>query len=263
MDDSCYTLALLLEYDGSRFYGFQKQLSSVRTIQGEVEKHLSTFANCPINIITSGRTDTGVHATHQVISFTTTIYRPLHAWVRGVNALLDKDIVIRDAVYVDNKFNARFDAVSRTYHYYLYVNPIRTALMRDKVGWYHASLDIDLMIEAGQYLIGQHDFSSFRASNCQAKNPVRDMTHFAITTKNNLIRFEFSANAFLYHMVRNMVGALIYVGNGKLNVDGFSDLINARNRKLAPPTFMPDGLYLVNVKYQDPLFEQDVAGWLF
>lgn len=256
-----YNLALLLEYDGSGFYGFQKQLAT-RTIQGILEATLSKFANATIDIITSGRTDTKVHATHQVISFTTFANRPLHAWSRGVNALLPDDIAIRDAIFVDKEFNARFSATSRTYHYYLLVDPIRSAIKQGRVGWYYKPLDFNLMNKAGQYLIGMQDFSSFRASDCQSKNPVRDLSSFSMETKGNLIRFEFTANAFLYHMVRNMVGALVYVGNGKISVDEFVALIKSHQRTLAPPTFMPDGLYLVDVKYKTPLFERDYSAWL-
>ena len=256
-----YNLALLVEYDGSKFFGFQKQLAT-RTIQGILEAALSKFANAKIDIITSGRTDTGVHATHQVISFTTTAKRPMHAWIRGVNALLPDDIAIRDAQLVDNDFNARFSAISRTYHYYLLVDPVRSAIKYARAGWYYKPLDVDLMNKAGQYLIGEQDFSSFRASDCQAKNPVRNLSGFSLETKGNLIRFEFTANAFLYHMVRNMVGALVYVGNGKITVDEFSALIKLCKRTLAPPTFMPDGLYLVDVKYKTSLFEHDYSAWL-
>ena len=261
--DNLFTLALLIEYDGANFFGFQKQGIAFRTIQFELEQALSKFANHKIEVITSGRTDTGVHATHQVISFTTTAKRELYSWIRGINALIPKDIAIRDAVYVDSNFNARFSAFSRTYHYYLLVDPVRPSILRSKVGWYHAPLNIAAMQNAGEYLIGNKDFSSFRAANCQANSPIRNLTHFALSQKNSILRFEFTANAFLYHMVRNMVGALIYVGNDKLSISGFSDLIESQKRKLAPPTFMPDGLYLTNIKYQNNLFNSDNNSWLF
>ena len=256
-----YNLALLVEYDGSKFYGFQKQLAT-RTIQGVLETALSKFASATINIITSGRTDTGVHATHQVINFITAAKRPLHAWIRGTNALLPKDIVIRNALFVDGEFNARFSAISRTYHYYLLVDPIRSAIMQDRVGWYYHPLNVALMNEAGQYLLGEQDFSSFRASDCQANSPIRNLSHFAIASKGNIIRFEFTANAFLYHMVRNMVGGLLYVGNDKMSIAEFANLIKSCKRTLAPPTFMPDGLYLVDVKYKTQLFKHNVSEWL-
>ncbi len=257
------TLALLIEYDGTGFYGFQKQGPGVRTIQFELEKVLSVFANEKIDVITSGRTDTGVHATYQVISFTTTAKRELYNWIRGINALLPKDIIIRAAVNVDAEFNARFSAISRTYHYYLRVDPVRPAILYKKVGWYYAPLDCVSMQAAGQQLVGKQDFSSFRAADCQAKNPVRNLSYFNMSRKNNLIRFEFTANAFLYHMVRNIVGALIYVGNGKLSQQGFAELITAKKRTLAPPTFMPDGLYLTHIEYKSVIFAPDNNDWLF
>lgn len=256
-------IALLVEYDGSNFLGFQKQDSNIRTVQRELELALSIFTNNPVDIITSGRTDTKVHATYQIVNFLTSVKREMYGYVRGINALLPKDIVIRKAAIVDNKFNARFDAISRTYHYYLRVDPVRSAILKSKVGWYHSMLDYSKMLLAGNELVGLKDFSSFRAANCQAKNPIRNLTSFELHKKHNLFRFEFTANAFLYHMVRNMVGALVYVGNGKLSIEGFKKLIDAKNRKLSPPTFMPDGLYLTKVEYLSQPFTFDPDMWLF
>lgn len=249
-----YNIAMVVEYDGSNFFGFQKQQASTRTIQGELEAALSKFAGEAISIVTAGRTDTGVHALYQVINFSTLVKRELHSWVRGVNALLPKDIVIHETQVVNNEFNARFSAISRTYNYYLLVSPVRPALLYKKIGWYYGQLDIEKMSEAGNYLVGEQDFSSFRASECQALNPVRNLTNFNLSARNNILRFEITANAFLYHMVRNIVGALVYVGNGKLAVSGFKDLITACDRKLAPPTFCADGLYLTNINYQQNPF---------
>ncbi|MCC2645227.1 MAG: tRNA pseudouridine(38-40) synthase TruA [Burkholderiales bacterium] len=259
-------IALQLEYEGSWFYGFQKQKGR-RTIQSELEKALSKFANHEVVVITAGRTDTGVHAINQVVNFTTSAKRELHGWVRGVNALLPDDIAIKKAVIVPDDFNARFNAISRTYFYYLCVRRSRLGLLNRKLGWYYDSLDIEKMQEACHLLHGRHDFSSFRAADCQANTAIRNMLSCGLYFENNLfinesstsldkgitLRFEFTANAFLYHMVRNLVGALLYVGKGKLNLAEFQALLNAKNRKLAPPTFMPDGLYLASVNYtQDP-----------
>lgn len=255
-------LAMLIEYDGANYYGFQKQ-PSVRTLQGKLEKALSTFANARIEIVTAGRTDAKVHAAYQVINFKTQVVRDLHNWVRGVNALLPVDIVVKQVVHVTDDFSARFSAICRTYHYYLQAGGVRPAILHSKIGWYHANLDHELMQMACEMLRGEHDFTSFRAANCQAKNPVRNLSVATVALKNNLLRFEFSANAFLYHMVRNMVGALIYVGNGKLTLDQFQELIKARNRKSAPPTFMPDGLYLVDVEFNEPVFPRGSLEWLF
>lgn len=265
-------IALQLEYNGSNFFGFQKQRFG-RTIQGELEKSLSEFANHQIEIITAGRTDTGVHALNQVVNFTTSAKRELRGWVRGVNALLPDDIAIKDAVIVSDDFNARFDAVSRTYYYYLYCSPNRLGVMNKQVGWCYQNLDINKMRKACELLVGLHDFSSFRASDCQANTPIRNMlsctlslrsgnlcfdtmpNESVISSMGHMLCFEFTANAFLYHMVRNIVGAIIYVGKGVLSIDRFREILLANDRKLAPPTFMPDGLYLARVTYPNSLFK--------
>ncbi|HLX52792.1 MAG TPA: tRNA pseudouridine(38-40) synthase TruA [Aquella sp.] len=266
-------IALQLEYNGSNFSGFQKQ-SDRRTIQAELENALSQFANHDIKVITAGRTDTGVHAINQVVNFTTNARRELHGWVRGVNALLPDDIAIKKSAIVPDNFSARFDAISRTYFYYLCIRRSRPGLLSKLVGWYYDQVDIDKMQEACKLLHGQHDFSSFRATNCQANTAIRNMLSCSLQVENNhiytdvnqfadndtdlsgamMLRFEFTANAFLYHMVRNLVSALLYVGKGNLSVADFNELLKARNRTLAPPTFMPDGLYLASVNYKQDLF---------
>jgi tRNA pseudouridine38-40 synthase len=266
-------LALQLEYDGSYFFGFQRQVNT-RTIQGELEKALSKFANHDVQIITAGRTDTGVHALNQVVNFTTEAKRELHGWVRGVNALLPDDIAIKKAAIVQDNFSARFDAISRTYYYYLCVRRSRPGLLSRRVGWYYDHLDIEKMMDACNLLHGEHDFSSFRAANCQANTAIRNMLSCSLQIENNniytgpktssqndtnlneavLLRFEFTANAFLYHMVRNLIGALLYVGKGNLSIAEFHNLLKAKDRTLAPPTFMPDGLYLAAVNYKQDIF---------
>ncbi len=256
-------IAMLIEYNGASFNGFQKQVGSVKTIQGELERALSKFANSKIDITTAGRTDSGVHALYQVINFKSDAKRELNGWIRGVNALLSKDIIINDANYVDDNFDARFSAISRTYHYYLLVQNTQSAILNKKVGWYYSKLNFDDMLEAGSQLIGNLDFSCFRASMCQANTPIRHMTNFNINVKNNILRFEFTANAFLYHMIRNIVGALVYVGNGKLSISDFICLLESKNRKLAPPTFMPDGLYLTYVEYEKQIFKPKTINWPF
>lgn len=252
-------IAMVVEYDGSNFYGFQKQLGNVRTIQSALETALFKFTKVPVSIITAGRTDAGVHATHQVINFTTPAMRELHKWHCGVNALLPNDIVIKKVIPVSLEFNARYDAIRRTYSYYLLSSNIRPAILYKKVGWYHKQLNTAKMQEASQLLLGQQDFSSFRASNCQAVTAIRNITHVSITPAQNwhpdVICITITANAFLYHMVRNIIGALVYVGNGNLSVAEFGDLIKAQNRKIAPPTFMADGLYFTNVEYSMDYFE--------
>lgn len=250
---------MLIEYDGSNFYGFQKQ-NDVRTVQGELERVLTKFAGHKVDIITAGRTDRGVHALYQVVNFITNVDRPLNSWLRGLNALLSLDIVVNQVRLVASDFNARYHAIARTYHYYLYNHPIRPGMLYKKVGWYYAPLDTALMQEACQNLIGWHDFSSFRATGCQALTPVRQILHSSLTPINDkLLCFEITANAFLYHMVRNLVGTLIYIGNHRLSLDGLQKLLNEKSRLKAPPTFMPDGLYLANITYKTPIFDYAIA----
>ncbi len=257
-----YNIALIIEYDGSNYYGFQKQIG-VQTIQNQLEQALFLFTNQKVDVITAGRTDTGVHAIYQVVNFITTVKRNLNSWVRGVNAFLPKDIVIKEAANVPLEFNARFDAISRTYHYYLYNNFIRSALLYKRVGWYQRKLDINKMKKAASYLIGEHDFSCFRASSCQANTPNRTITNFTIDNKENIIKFEITANAFLHHMVRNIIGSLVYIGDGKINLEYFLQILKDLDRRNAPPTFMADGLYLAKVIYPENYFSCNPLNWLF
>lgn len=252
----------MVEYNGADFFGFQKQSNTTfRTVQNELELALSKFTNETINIITAGRTDTGVHATGQVINFTTSAKRPLSGFIRGTNAILPDDIIIRDATYVDASFNARFSALERTYHYYLVVSPTRLAIFGKKMGWYHQELDLDKMQQACSLLLGKHDFSCFRAANCQANNPLKIMTHSEVTSSTVLgyyiLCFKFTANSFLYHMIRNIIGALVYVGKGDISIIEFATLITQKDRTKAPPTFMADGLYLTNISYPIELLSFD------
>lgn len=265
MIDNTYSktinIALLIEYDGSLFSGFQKQNSHVTTVQGELETALFKFANQPIKIIAAGRTDAGVHALYQVVNFTTELKRELHSWQRGVNTFLPRGIIVREAQIVAADFNARFSALSRTYHYYLCIEQTKPAILVGKVGFYHDTLDAVKVKQALMLLIGTQDFSSFRAANCQAAHPLRTISTADLVIKNNMLRFTFTANAFLYHMVRNLVGALVYVGNGRLSLNDFQQLIMAKNRSAAPPTFMPDGLYLAHVEYRQTIFAYKIPEW--
>lgn len=255
--------ALLLEYNGSQFCGWQIQQLGIKTIQGELEHSLSLFANHPVNTITAGRTDTGVHAYHQVVHFLSDAKRKLIGWVHGVNANLPNTIRVKDAVSVPATFDARFSAVSRTYHYYLLIQAGNSAFLNSLVGWYYQELEIKVMQEAAALLVGTHDFSSFRAASCQANTPIRNMLNLTIERRGQMFRFSFTANAFLQHMIRNIVGALIYVGCGRLTIAEFEQIFAAQSRKLAPPTFMPNGLYLVDVTYPEFYFKQNEQNWLF
>jgi tRNA pseudouridine38-40 synthase len=241
-------IALILEYEGSRYCGWQSQPKGC-SVQDTLEIALSAIANEEIRVITAGRTDTGVHALYQVVHFDTLAHRPLSAWVRGVNALLPHDIAILWATEVSDKFHARYSAIERRYLYLLLNRPTRPGIHTNKVGWYHSSLELEKMQSAGNILIGEHDFSSFRAAECQAKSPVRTMTQLHITRHGNLFIFDLSANAFLQHMVRNIIGCLVYIGKGKYSPEWMHELLNSCNRVYAAPTFSSAGLYLAGVKY--------------
>ncbi len=242
-------IALGLEYDGSRFCGWQTQPDAC-AIQDTLEVALSQIAGERITVASAGRTDTGVHALAQVVHFDTAAQRPDTAWVRGVNALLPASVAIRWACEVAPTFHARFSAKSRSYRYLLLNRPTRPGLAAGKVGWFHVPLDIERMQQAANYLIGEHDFSAFRAAACQAKTPIRTLTELRIQQQNDCFILDLRANAFLHHMVRNIVGALVYVGKGKYAPEWVAEVLSGRDRKFAAPTFAPDGLYLSRVEYE-------------
>lgn len=241
-------VALGLEYEGGAFCGWQTQ-SNGASIQDAVERAVSVIANAPVRVHCAGRTDTGVHAAVQVVHFDVDVSRPLTAWVRGVNAHLPDSISVRWSREVDTRFHARFSALARHYRYLLLSRDIRPAIGCGRWGWTHWGLDLAAMQEAAARLVGQHDFTSFRAAECQAASPVRTLTRAVVLETGPLIAFEFSANAFLHHMVRNMVGALVQIGRGARPPSWIDELLAARNRSLAAPTFSPDGLYLAGVDY--------------
>ncbi|PIT30289.1 tRNA pseudouridine(38-40) synthase TruA, partial [Snodgrassella alvi] len=241
--------ALTLAYDGGAFHGWQKQPDGLYTIQSVLEEALSSIAAEPVNVVVAGRTDAGVHATGQVVHFDTYAQRSAEAWLRGTNTAMDKNIRIVRAQPVAAEFHARFDAYGRRYRYMLESSRVRMPQLRGRVGWTHYPLNMDLMREAAEMLIGEHDFSSFRSSDCQAKSPVKTLYQLRLAGSPELMAIDFHGSAFVHNMVRNIVGALVYVGAGKLSVAGFAQLVAAKSRRLAPPTFMPDGLYLTGVDY--------------
>ena len=200
----------------------------------------------------AGRTDRGVHARGQVAHFDTAVARPQSAWVRGVNAFLPDSIAVLWAVEVAPEFHARHSATARTYRYELLNRPVRPALEAARIGWCHAPLDVAAMREAARALLGQHDFSAFRAAECQAKTPVRTLHAIDISRAGERIDFVIRANAFLHHMVRNLVGSLVYVGSGRQPAGWIAELLAARDRTRAAPTFGAEGLYLENVDYDAP-----------
>jgi len=241
-------IALGVEYDGRPYCGWQSQAEG-QTVQDAMQAALSQIAGAPISVIAAGRTDTGVHALEQVIHFDTQAERPLTAWVRGANALLPDSIAVRWAHLVPDEFHARFSAHGRSYRYLLINRPVRPAIQAGKAGWFHAPLDVAAMQAAAQCLLGEHDFSAFRASQCQAKSPVKTLNKLDIYLDGEMLLFDVSANAFLHHMVRNLVGCLVYVGKGKYSPEWLAGVLESRERRLAAPTFAPDGLYLRRIQY--------------
>ena len=241
-------IALGVEYHGAAFCGWQTQPSGCG-VQDALERALSEIAAEKISTICAGRTDAGVHALEQVVHFNCAASRPETAWVRGTNALLPSAAVVTWMHEVPADFNARYAALERRYRYVLLNHPVRPALNQSRVGWFHAELDITSMRAAAALLTGEHDFSAFRSAECQAKSPVRDLRRIEITRSGDYIVFELTANAFLHHMVRNIVGSLAYVGKGKYAPEWIAQVLVSRDRALAAPTFDAAGLYLVHVSY--------------
>jgi tRNA pseudouridine38-40 synthase len=241
-------LALAVEYSGHAFCGFQAQKSGCG-VQDALERAIGEIAGHVVTVIAAGRTDAGVHAVSQIVHFDTTVVRPESAWVRGVNSHLPRTAAVLWAREVPEEFHARFAAIARHYTYLLMTRPERPALLAGQVGWYHQALDPALIDAGTAHLLGTHDFSAFRAAECQAKSPVKTLTRIAVLQQGPFIRFEFSANAFLHHMVRNIVGALVQVGAGRMEPSWIAELLAARDRTRAAPTFAPDGLYLNGADY--------------
>ncbi len=243
-------IALGVEYDGSVFCGWQSQRCGC-SVQDALQRSLSDVAAQQIGLVAAGRTDAGVHAIGQVVHFDTGADRPLSAWVRGANTLLPKQIAVQWAQAVTPEFHARYGALERSYRYVLLNRPARPGVACCRVGWYHRPLDVDAMASAAATLVGEHDFSAFRAAECQADSPVRTMLEVGVTRKGDFVLFDFRANAFLHHMVRNLVGSLVYVGNGKHSAGWIAELLARRDRTLAAPTMGPEGLYLMRVSYHE------------
>ena len=241
-------VALAVEYDGRFFYGWQAQ-PMLPTVQVTLEKAIEQMAGHAVRVHAAGRTDAGVHASRQIVHFDTTAHRPLTAWVRGVNSILPATISVLWAKVVNEDFHARFTALARHYRYIVHTHPIRPVLLQGKVGWVHQSLNISAMQEAATYLLGEHDFSSFRAAECQASSPIKTLHKLSICADNTLLICDFSANAFLHNMVRNIMGMLVEIGKQNLSPTGAKIVLEERRREKAPATFMPDGLYLSGVTY--------------
>ena len=243
-------LALGITYNGQGYEGWQSQLSG-KTIQDKLESALAQFTTQKVSTVCAGRTDAGVHGLMQVAHFDTDLQRDTSSWVRGTNRYLPPDIAVQWAHEVADDFHARFSAIARRYAYVLLESPVRPSVEAGRVGWAFRPLDEQALRAAAQHLLGEHDFTSFRASSCQAKSPVKTINRVAISRKGPYWRFEFEANAFLHHMIRNIMGSLLVVGQGQQQPAWIAEVLAARDRDAASPTFSPDGLYFAGPVYED------------
>jgi tRNA pseudouridine38-40 synthase len=241
-------LAVGIEYAGTRYAGWQRQ-DHAASVQGEVERALSQVADHRVEIVCAGRTDAGVHALGQVAHFDTAAVRPLRGWLLGANVHLPSDVALGWAVEVADDFHARYSALARTYHYLVLNRPTRSPLASERVCQWRTPLDAARMHAALQVLVGEHDFSAFRAAECQSQLPVRRLARIAVRREGDLVVFEVTANAFLHHMVRNIVGSALPVGEGARDAAWLAELLARRDRRAAGPTAPPGGLYLAAVEY--------------
>lgn len=244
-------IAMGIEYDGSGFSGWQAQdgQPQTRTVQACVEAAVSQVANHPLRVVCAGRTDTGVHGAEQVIHFDTEIERTQRSWVFGANANLPKDVAVLWAVPVSETFHARFKAVRRRYRYVIYNRGVRPTFLARRTTWDYRPLDAERMHEAGQALVGEHDFTSYRATGCQAKSPVRTVHRLDVSRQGELIFIDIEANAFLHHMVRNIAGVLMAIGAAERPLAWAAEVLGQQDRALGGVTAPPYGLYLMDVGY--------------
>jgi len=243
-------VALGVEYDGTHFSGWQVQPNQ-RTVQGCLEKALTTVANHNVRVVAAGRTDSGVHALSQVVHFDSPNERAERNWILGLNTNLPKDINVVWARPVDDNFSARFSAVKRSYRYLLLNRTSRSAVHDNRMWWYFKPLDEQLMQAAANHLVGHHDFSAFRAKDCQSQNTVKTMESITITRRDDCIAIDVVAQSFLHHMVRNIVGVLVAIGEGKEPVDWAKQVLESKDRSQAGVTSPPQGLYFVDVQYPE------------
>jgi tRNA pseudouridine38-40 synthase len=243
-------IALGISYNGRAYDGWQSQ-SSGRTVQDHLEAALTKFSAATVNTLCAGRTDAGVHGLQQVVHFDTEVLRQPFSWVRGSNTYLPADIAVQWACTVPDAFHARASALSRRYAYVLLQSAVRPSVEAAQVGWTMHALDAQAMSEAAACLLGEHDFSSFRASACQARSPVKTLLQLQISRRGAYWRFDFEADAFLHHMIRNIMGCLVQVGQGKQAPAWMSAVLQERSRAAAAPTFSANGLYFVGPRY-DP-----------
>lgn len=243
-------IALGIEYDGSTYFGWQRQREVV-TVQEQLEHALSKVANHPVDVFCAGRTDAGVHGTGQVVHFNSDAIRNERAWTLGVNANLPDTIAVKWAIEVPDDFHARFSATARRYRYIIYNSKFRPGILKSGVSHYHTPLDENKMNVAAQSLLGEQDFSSFRAAQCQSNSPNRFVHFINVVRQNNFVIIDIKANAFVHHMVRNIAGSLIAVGKQEKPIEWMKQLLEARDRTLAAETAKPNGLYLIEVDYPE------------
>lgn len=244
-------IALGVQYDGSGFRGWQTQRPGMRTVQSCLERALTQVANHPVGSICAGRTDSGVHGIGQVVHFDTTAVRSMRSWVLGSNANLPLDLSVSWACQVPEEFHARFSALARRYRYLILNRPHRSALWRQRATWCYRPLDVEWMHAAGQVLVGEHDFSSFRAAECQARHPVREIRELTVRRQGDGVVLDVEANAFLHHMVRNIAGVLLAIGTGDRPVEWAREVLERRDRTQGGVTAPADGLYLLAVRYPE------------
>jgi len=258
-----HRIALGIEYNGSRYFGWQRQ-QEVKSIQGCLEEALSKIAAEPIGVFCAGRTDAGVHATGQVVHFETSAERKEAAWTMGANTHLPPDIAVRWCQPVNDEFHARFSATARRYRYVIFNHCYRPAILSSGVTHFHYPLDEKRMHDAAQALIGERDFTSFRAVQCQSRTPWRNVMHVNVSRHGNYVVVDIKANAFVHHMVRNIVGSLLEIGCGNQEIDWMAHLLELKDRTKAAATAKAEGLYLVSVDYPEKFaLPSNVMGPLF
>ena len=256
-------MALGIEYNGGNYFGWQRQ-KEVNSVQQELEQAVSKIANHPVTVFCAGRTDAGVHATGQVVHFDSDSIRDDKAWTLGVNANLPDDIAVRWAQAVSADFHARYSATARRYRYIIYNNRLRSGILRDGLSHYPLPLDEKLMQAATDCLLGEQDFTSFRAVHCQAKTPHRFIHYVKVSRQNDYVIIDIKANAFLHHMVRNIAGSLITIGLGENPVNWMQQVLAAKDRTKAAATAKPGGLYMIEVDYpQQWAIPKSIPGPLF
>ncbi len=244
-------ILLEVEYVGTAYHGWQRQTPEIPSIQATLESALAKIVQHPVEVVAAGRTDKGVHARCQMVHFDTSAERALYAYITGANHYLPPDIRVHSAQVVPEDFHARFSAQARRYHYHILNQPVASSILHQRVLWHRLPLELELMQQAAQYLVGTHDFSSFRSQECQAKSPIKTLHFCNILREGPLIIVDVKANGFLHHMVRNIVGVLLEIGGKKQPPEWMREVLLAQRREAAAMTIPPQGLYFVGVDYPE------------